>query len=439
MKVTEFSAAGGDVAAIDTGQPLRICLLGYRSAPWVGGQGIYLRNLSRALVDAGHLVDVISGPPYPDLDRRVRLVQLPGLDLYANGLGSLQLNHLGSFANAVEWLSKLSGGFAEPWAFCHRVSAWFARHAPDYDIVQDNQSLGYGLLSLQRHSLPLVGTIHHPITRDLALALDAAPSWHRRLLLRRWYSFLGMQKRVAQQLPHIVTVSHSAKRDIAADFSIPAERITVVHGGIDTDVYHPQPEVARRPCRLMAMASADHPLKGLRYLLLACEQLVRDFPDLELVVVGRAEPGGVTERLIAKRGLTGRVHFMSGLPSEEIARLYAEATLAVVPSLYEGFGFPAGEAMACGTPVVSTDGGALPEVVGDAAAVVPAGDAAAMAAAIAELLQDPVRREQLGAAGQRRVLNKFSWRKAASEMVSLYRRAASGIRTETISAAPAVR
>ncbi len=421
------------------GLPLRICLLGYRGAPWVGGQGIYLRHLSRALVEEGHRVDVVSGPPYPELDPRVGLVQMPGLDLYRNGLGSLQLSHLSSFANVAEWFSKLSGGFAEPWAFCHRVSRWFAEHAADYDVVQDNQSLGYGLLSLQRHGLPLVGTIHHPITRDLTFALSVAPNWRRRLLLRRWYSFLGMQKRVAQQMSRIVTVSHSARQDIVTDFSIPEERITVVHGGIDTNLYHPQPEVQRRPCRLMATTSADHPLKGLRYLLLACEQLVCDFPDLELVVIGRAEPGGATEQLIAKRGLTRRVRFLSGLSGEEIARLYAETTIAVVPSLYEGFGFPAGEAMACGTPVVSTDGGALPEVVGDAAEVVPAGNADALAVAIAALLRDPARREYLSTAGQHRVLKRFSWRKAARGMLSLYRQAIADTRTEQISAAPAVR
>ena len=439
MSIVEFSSASADISATNRGMPLRICLLGYRSNPRVGGQGVYLHHLSRALVEEGHRVDVVSGPPYPKLDPRVGLVKMPGLDLYQNGLGSLQLRHLGSFANIVEWLSKLSGGFAEPWTFCYRVSRWFARHAADYDVVQDNQSLGYGLLSLQRRGLPLVGTIHHPITRDLALALDAAPNWRRRLLVRRWYSFLGMQKRVVRQMSCIMTVSHSAKRDIAADFSVPEECITVVHGGIDTDLYHPQPEVQRRPCRLMATASSDHPLKGLRYLLLACQQLARDFPSLELVVIGRAEPGGVTERLIAKRGLTGRVRFLSGLSSEEIARLYAEATIAVVPSLYEGFGFPAGEAMACGTPVVSTDGGALPEVVGDAAEVVSAGNADALAAAIAALLRDPKRREHLGTVGRQRILKNFSWRKAASETVALYRQAIVDARTEQVSATSAVR
>jgi glycosyltransferase involved in cell wall biosynthesis len=399
---------------------LRIALLGYRSHPYGGGQGVYIKYLSKALVEAGHQVDVISGPPYPHLDSRVRLVRLPSLDLFANGLGSLRPAHLRSLTNIIEWTSKLTGGFAEPYTFGRRAVKFLRANRDRYDLVHDNQSLSYGMLKVQAMGIPLVTTLHHPITSDLRIALDAARRWHERVLIRRWHSFLRMQKRVVAELDNIVTVSECSRRDIARDFNIGADAISLVYNGIDTDEFRPLEDVARRPLRLMATASADAPLKGLRYLLKAYAELLDEYPELELLVVGKPRPGGDTERLLQRLGLAGRVQFVSGISTRDMVRYYAEATLAVVPSLYEGFGLPAGEAMACGVPVVSTDGGALPEVVGDAGVLVPAGDADALADAIRSLLADPARREALGRAGRERIEKLFCWRVTARHITNYY-------------------
>lgn len=401
---------------------MRIALLGYRSKPHSGGQGVYLNYLSKALVEAGHRVDVISGPPYPLLDPRVRLICLPSLDLYQHGLRSLRLRHLRSLGNLIEWTSKLTGGFAEPYTFGRRAVQYLRRHRHDYDIVHDNQSLSYGMLQLQRMGLPLVTTVHHPITHDLRIALRAARSWRQRLMIRRWHTFLRMQKTVIKQLRHVVTVSDCSRQDIARDFGLQPASIALVHNGIDTEEFHPLPEVARSPRRLMATASADAPLKGLHYLLLAYASLLRHYPDLELLVVGRPQPGGKTERLVARLGIADNVRFVSGISTAQMVRYYAEATVAVVPSIYEGFGLPAGEAMACEVPVVATDGGALPEVVGDAGVVVPVRDAQALARAVAGLLEDPPRRARLAAAGRQRILRHFSWRLCAQDMEACYRK-----------------
>lgn len=403
-------------------RPLRIALLGYRSQPYGGGQGIYLKYLSKALVDAGHRVDVISGPPYPHLDPRVSLIRLPSLDLFENGLGSLRPRHLRSYTDTVEWLSKLTGGFAEPYTFGRRALKYLRRHGDGYDLVHDNQSLSYGMLRLQAAGVPLVTTIHHPITSDLRLALEAAGWVGERLLIRRWHSFLRMQRHVARRLEHLVTVSECSREDIARDFGVPRERVDLVYNGIDTEVFRPLPAVPRRPRRLMATASADAPLKGLRYLLLAFAELAAEDPALELLVVGRPKPNGQTARLLSRLRLGSRVRFVSGISTEELVRHYAEATIAVVPSLYEGFGLPAGEAMACAVPVVATDGGALPEIVGDAGVTVPRGDAAALAQALRTLLADAPRRAALAEAGRRRIVENFSWQVCASAMVAYYRR-----------------
>ena len=406
------------------GHPLRIALLSYRSAPFSGGQGVYVRHLSAALQDMGHQVDVLSGPPYPHLADGVGLVQLPSLDLYARGLWSPRPRQLlCSATNMAEWLGKLSGGFAEPYAFGQRAFRFLKRRLHRYDVFHDNQCLSPGLLKLQRTGAAFVTTIHHPVVRDFRLALDSAPNRMAKMLIRRWYGFLSMQRRVAGQLRHVITVSEASRRDIGADFGLPAERISVVHNGVDTEVFAPRRDGARHPEQLIATASADQPLKGLRYLLEALAILRRSRPGVRLLLIGQLQARSPAGMSLHRLGITDAVRVVSGLETRRIAERYAESSLAVVPSLYEGFGLPAVEAMACGLPVVCTDGGALPEVVGDVGVVVPKADSERLAGAIEALLRDPARRDALGRAGRQRALERFSWRSAAQHTVRCYRRA----------------
>jgi glycosyltransferase involved in cell wall biosynthesis len=403
-------------------KPLRVCLLGYRSHPFCGGQGVYIKYLSKSLVDAGHKVDVISGAPYPHLDPRVRLIKMPSLNLYEvkNRFTALRLKDLRSYTNMFEWLSTISGGFPEPYTFGRRVAKYLAKHGKNYDLVHDNQSLCFGLLDLQKMGLPTIATIHHPITRDLQIALDAETNWGLRLLIRRWHSFLGMQKKVAKKLRHVVTVSEISRTDISDAFGVSKQGIKLIYNGIDTEEFSSIPGIDRKPFRLMTTASADQPLKGLRYLLEAMSVLKPRYPELSLLVVGKLKPGGTTENLIKRLGLEESITFVSGIETHEIVEYYAEASIAVVPSLYEGFGLPAGEAMACCVPVIATDGGALPEVVGDAGIQVPAGDSQALVAAISELLEDKTKRQRFGQLGRQRILDKFCWNVAARQMTSYY-------------------
>jgi glycosyltransferase involved in cell wall biosynthesis len=377
--------------------------------------------LSKALVDAGHTVDVISGPPYPHLDPRVRLIELPSLDLFENGLLSLRPRHLKSLTNIIEWTSKLTGGFAEPYTFGRRAVKYLRQHGYNYDLIHDNQSLSYGMLEIQEMGLPLVTTLHHPITSDLRIALNAARNWWERLLIRRWHAFLNMQKKVVKQLHNIVTVSDCSRQDIARDFGLQPAGISLVHNGIDTEVFKPMPGVERNPMRLMATCSADAPLKGLRYLLRAYARLLKQYPELELLLVSKPQPRGKTEKLVRRLGIADKVQFVSGITTQQMVRYYAEAAIAVVPSVYEGFGLPAGEAMACGVPVVSTDGGALPEVVGEAGMIVPVKNVDALVVAIDTLLQSPQLRAELGARGQQRIDESFCWHVCARQMTEYYR------------------
>lgn len=404
--------------------PLRIALLSYRSAPLTGGQGIYVAHLSRALTKLGHHVTVISGPPYPNLDPGVELVRLPSLDLHAsdNAFKEFRWRFIASPTDFYEWISHNTGQFSEPYTFGQRALAYLKRNKQRFDIVHDNQSLNWGLLRLARLGLPVTATIHHPITKDRDIALSAEPNKGLRLLIKRWHSFLDMQMEVARRLPHIVAVSHATKRDIVAEFGVAADNIAVVHNGIDTDIFQPAAATPRHPARILTTASADVPLKGLSDLIDAFAQVLKTHPDTELRIIGSLR-NGPTARRIEDLNLSDKIEFKSGLTEKELAAEYATATVAVCPSLYEGFGFPVAEALASGTPVVTTCGGALPEVVGDAGLIVPVNSPGKIADAIRTLLNDTNQRSELGRIGRTRMIEHFNWHTAAQAYTDIFRTA----------------
>lgn len=410
-------------------EPLRIALLTYRGNPRSGGQGIYVRMLGRSLRELGHHVDVWSGPPYPELTEGVGLVRVPSLDLWTGAppFRRPSLHEMRDPINRSEYVQTRVGGFPEPLTFSRRVAREFVRRRPGYDVVHDNQCLGPGLLSLQAHT-PVVATIHHPITYDRRLALGSTRNWLKRFGVWRFYSFVPTQVEVARRLPRILTVSECSKRDVAREFGLQARRVEVVFNGIDVELFRPIPEVPRRDDLLVTTLSHDQPLKGFRYLLDAFAEVRKGHPDLRLKVIGSPGERTDTRRRVRRLGLQDAVEFTGRVTAEAIAAAYAEATIAVVPSLYEGFGFPAGEAMACEVPVVSTRGGALPEVVGEdgeTGLLVAPGDPADLANALRTLLEDAGLRRRLGRAGRQRVLAQFTWRRAAERTVHAYREAIS--------------
>lgn len=402
-------------------RPLRICLLSYRSNPHCGGQGVYLKQLSRSLADLGHHVEVLSGPPDPQLDGDIPVHRVPSLDLYdpADPFRLPRPAELASLPNVYEWLNVSTMGFPEPFLFGLRAYQFLQRNGHRYDVIHDNQSLSYGLWALSRR-LPTLATIHHPITVDLDIAIRAERYFWRKLKQLRWYSFIHMQKQVARTLPYILTVSECARRDISRDFTIPRERFRIVPNGINTDLFYPLPDVQRDSHRIIVTNSADTPLKGLVYLLHAIAEIRRRRP-VRLVVIGQPKPNGTIERLVRKLNLADQVSFTGRISSAAFVREYARAGMAVVPSVYEGFGLPAGEAMACGVPVIATTGGALPEVVGDAGVLVPPRDTPALTVAIEDLLDHPAKAATLGQRGYQRVQAHFTWQRAAEKTVAAYR------------------
>ena len=405
------------------GRSLRIALLSYRSKPHSGGQGIYVRALSRELAELGHRVEVLSGQPYPELDDDVPLTRVPSLDLYRepDPFRTPRPSEFRDWIDVAEWATMCTAGFPEPLTFSLRAARQLLPRAADFDVVHDNQSLGYGLLRLVGAGLPTVATVHHPIAIDRDLELAAAPTLRRKITLRRWYAFTAMQTRVAARLDGVTTVSENSRGDIAAHMGLPADGIEVIPVGIDPDEFAPPADDRLRDRdSILVITSADVPLKGLVHLLEAVAKLRTERP-VRLTVVGTARPGGPAEAALDRLALRDAVRFTGPVPEEELIRLMQSAAVVAIPSLYEGFSLPAVEAMACATPLVTTDAGALPEVVGTEAGLrVRAGDVGELTAALQLVLDSPSLAEQLGRAGRRRVLERYTWRSTAERTADWY-------------------
>ena len=407
----------------DPNGPLRIAYLTYRGKPHVGGQGVYTRHLTKALVDLGHHVEVFGGQPYPILDPRVQLHQLPSLDIFNDAYPGRFPAYweVNDWPNFVETAQFLKGTFGEPRSFSIRAHRALKTRVNDFDIVHDNQCLGYGILKIEK-IIPTIVTLHHPITKDRKLEMEHTPTWWKRKAIGRWYSFVEMQGKVASKMPRVVVVSKNSIDDIHTDMKVSLDRMRLVPVGVDHELFSPKPSMQRKPGHMITTASADVALKGLSYLLEALAKL-RTEREVHLTIIGKPREGANAD-LIRSLGLEDCITHVSGVTDERIVELYAEAELAVVPSLYEGFSLPAIEAMATGTCLVATTGGALPEVTGvdnDTVLSCPAGDAEALAAAIRRGLDSKELRDRIGAAGRARVVERWSWRHCAALTVDQYK------------------
>ena len=402
---------------------LRVALLSYRGNPHSGGQGIYVRYLSKALVDLGHQVEVFAGQPYPELHDGIKLTKVPSLDLYRTGdpFRRPALKEFRDSIDALEYGLMCVASYPEPLTFSLRIARLLKERSGDFDVVHDNQCLGYGLLSVAKR-LPVVATVHHPCSIDRDVEVAHAHGWAKKTSLRRWYGFTKMQARVARRLPKIITVSSAAQDDVVREFDVAPRKISIVHNGVDTELFRPVDKIARVPGRIITMTSSDVPLKGLVHLIEAVAK-VRTERDASLVVIGKHKKRGPVSNAIERFGMNGHVEFKSELGYLELVEEFAHAEVAVVPSLYEGFSLPAIEAMSCAVPLVTTTGGALPEVVGPdggCALHVAPGDAGDMALAIGRLLDDPDLRRSMGDRGRERARTKYSWRTAAERTIEEY-------------------
>ena len=399
-------------------QKLNIAILSYRSAKYGGGQGVFVKDISMALSIIGHKVDVISGPPYPELYKDINLIKLPGLNLFETFSSR---DRFKKFINKkkknindyYEFISVLFGGFPEMRTFGDRANE-FIKNNNHYDLIIDNQSISYGMLEIQKR-LPFIEIIHHPITYDLKHELEASNKIKYRISRYRWYSFLKMQKKVAPKINTIITPSKSSKKGIIEEFKCKEKNITVINNGLDASEFAPIDGSQRNPFRLITTASADVPLKGLDFSLKALKILITDFPEIHLIVIGNIKENGHTQRLIEKLKIKKNVFFKSNITKAEITNLYSSSSVAIVSSLYEGFGYPVIEAMSCAVPLIATDVSSIPELTKEFAILVEPKNDQMIADSVKKVLINYHKYKEMAVKGRKHVKENFNWAKITNE------------------------
>ena len=399
-------------------QKLNIAILSYRSAKFGGGQGVYIKDISFALSLMGHNVDVISGPPYPDLHDGVKLIKLPGLDLFEtfsfkDRFKKFKKKKCKNFDDYYEFFIALAGGFPELRTFGNRANNYL-KNNNNYDVIIDNQSISYGLIEIQKR-FPLIEIIHHPITFDFRFELAASEKIKYKISRYLWYSFLKMQKQVAPKLQNIITVSQSSKKGIIEEFNCKKNNILVINNGLDTEEFSPIEESVRDLNRLITTASADVPLKGLDYSLKALKILKKDNPNIHLIVIGSPKKGGHTERLIKELNIKDNVFFKKHISKEEIRKLYSTSSVAIVSSLYEGFGYPVIEAMSCEVPLIATNVSSIPELVGKYAILIDPKDENLLSHKIKNVLSNYDEHKKTAIQGRQHIIKTFNWSKITNE------------------------
>ncbi len=408
---------------------MKICFIVCQGNMYSGGQGVYLHYLSGELARLGHEVHVIAGRPYPEVADGVHLHKLKtfsfwsfldGRDEYVFETNPLLFFHplnLYEFASTRATLASLLLMFS---LRAYAKLKELEREGP-FDLIHDNQNLGYGLLLMKARGRPVVANIHHPLAIDRHNDLAQTAALRHRIGRIVWYPWL-MQRLVAHRIDRIITGSATSAASVQEAFGLPSERIAVIHDGVDTDVFRPLERLEPEQGSVLFVGNSEDRNKGARYLIEALNLLQHDV-DFRLTLVDRKMKDlKIVPPLVWKYGLTRLVEYTGHLSTPELVRQYNRAQVLVSPSLYEGFGLPAAEAMACGVPVVATRAGALPEVVEDGVTglLVPPADPHALADAVRRLLSDPELCRRMGRAGRERIVQRFTWRETARRTLDLY-------------------
>lgn len=410
-------------------RPLRICFVAYRGNMRCGGQGVYLWFLARELARAGHEVDVLVGPPYPDpMPFAQSVTHLPNQQCWAGWfardrralLPDPPLRALAPLAFYELAASRL-GFLPEPFAFSVRALRAIAarlRRGVRYDVVHDVQCLGWGLLGVQALGLPLVTTVHHPLSIDRRTSFLRDQTLRDAIGTMTFYP-VGMQSAVARRVDRLFTSSEVSARWIARDFGVRRDRIRMVANGVDTELFRPDPAVARDPHEVLCVGRASDPNKGVATLVEAVARLPE---PCFLTLVDDDPPDNGARRRARELGIASRVRIAGRVPVDTLVHLYRRAAVVAVPSRFEGFGLPAVEAMACGTPVVASAAGALPEVLraGGGGLLVEPHDPGALAEGLRRLLEAPETRARLGRAGREGIRAAYAWPRVAERTAAIY-------------------
>tara|TARA_B100002052_G_scaffold72845_1_gene66002 strand:- start:965 stop:2197 length:1233 start_codon:yes stop_codon:yes gene_type:complete len=405
---------------------LKIALLSYRSDPFSGGQGIYIKNISEALHNRGHEITIFSGNPLPEVNKAIKVVRIetPGFFETFDSLErlkiftSLEKNRL----NFMDFFETFTGTFTEPVFFGERLvkNKYFQETVDEFDIFHDNQSISsYPETVLKK----LVTTLHHPIHVDKEIDLTSEKSFLKRLSIKRWYSFLNFQKKNLKAVKKVISPSLSAKKDICRYFDYPSKNISVIWNGINLDdcKFHQRGSFN---ANFVTIISADVPMKNLKTVLKALYLLKQEGINAKLTIVGDLREDN--NKLIDRLGLTKEITYKSKLPRKQLIQSLNNADIGIAPSKYEGFGFPLVEMIATGLPVIVSDKASLPELAGNAGLIFNSSDSNDLKEKMKELIENAALRNKVTENSKLRRDDFFGWDEYAKKLEDLYKEIISG-------------
>ena len=405
---------------------LKIAFLSYRSDPFSGGQGIYIKNISEALHNRGHEITIFSGNPLPEVNKAIKVIRIetPGFFETFDSLerlkifSSLEKNRL----NFMDFFETFTGTFTEPVFFGERLvkNKYFQETVDEFDIFHDNQSISsYPETVLKK----LVTTLHHPIHVDKEIDLASEKSFLSRLSIKRWYSFLNFQKKNLKAVKKVISPSLSSKNDICRYFDYPSKNISVIWNGINLDdcKFHQRESFS---ANFVTIISADVPMKNLKTVLKALYLLKQDGLNAKLTIVGDLREDN--KKLIDRLGLTKEITYKSKLPRKQLIQALNNADIGIAPSEYEGFGFPLVEMIATGLPVIVSDKASLPELAGKAGLIFNSDDSNELKEKMKELVENKTLRNKVTENSKLRRDDFFGWDEYAKKLEDLYKEIISG-------------
>ena len=405
---------------------LKIALLSYRSDPFSGGQGIYIKNISEALHNRGHEITIFSGNPLPEVNKAIKVVRIetPGFFETFDSLErlkiftSLEKNRL----NFMDFFETFTGTFTEPVFFGERLvkNKYFQETIDEFDIFHDNQSISsYPETVLKK----LVTTLHHPIHVDKEIDLTSEKSFLKRLSIKRWYSFLNFQKKNLKAVKKVISPSLSSKNDICRYFDYPSKNISVIWNGINLDdcKFHQRESFN---ANFVTIISADVPMKNLKTVLKALYLLKQEGINAKLTIIGDLREDN--NKLIDRLGLTKEITYKSKLPRKQLIQSLNNADIGIAPSKYEGFGFPLVEMIATGLPVIVSDKASLPELAGNAGLIFNSSDSNDLKEKMKELIENAALRNKVTENSKLRRDDFFGWDEYAKKLEDLYKEIISG-------------
>ena len=405
---------------------LKIGLLSYRSDPFSGGQGIYIKNVSEALQNRGHEITIFSGNPLPIVSNKIKVVEIntPGYFETFNSFERFKIFQAQEKTRLDLWdfIETFTGTFTEPIFFGDRLlqNTEFAKTADSYDVFHDNQSISNYPDSINKK---LITTLHHPIHVDRDIDLENESSFLRKLAIKRWYSFLNFQKKNLKKVKKIISPSKSSKKDICHYFQYPAEQISVIWNGIDLAdcKFHQRTSFNSE---FVTIISSDVPMKNLRNILKALYLLKNDGLDAKLNIIGDLRDDN--KKLINDLDLNDLVSFRRKLPRDELIKILNASDIGIAASSYEGFGFPLVEMIATGLPVIVSDKASLPELAGDAGLKFNSDDVSDLKDKMKELVKNHALRDKLANNSKVRRDAFFGWDEYAKKLEDLFEEIISG-------------